>query len=228
MTTQRRVLFVLTSHDDLGGLRPTGFYVSEAAHPWHVLHAAGVRVDLASIAGGAPPQDGRDTDDPIQRGFLADPQVAVQLQDSPRLCDVDPASYDAVLFVGGHGTMWDFPADPDVARLGRGIYEAGGIIAAVCHGPAALLNVTLSDGTFLIAGRAVGGFSDSEESAIGLTEVVPFLLADALASRGATYTAGPDFTEHVVVDGRLITGQNPQSATRVGQEMLAQLVRIAS
>ncbi len=221
--THKKVLFVLTSHDDLGGRRKTGYFVGEAAHPWKVLTEAGVAVDLASIQGGAPPQDGRDESDETQNQFLADPRISAQLQDTPRLADVDAAGYDAVLFVGGHGTVWDFPDDPDVARVGRAVWEDGGVVAAVCHGPSALVNITLSDGSHLIDGRTVAGFSNAEESAMGLTDVVPFLLADALESRGATHTAGANFSEHVVVSDRLVTGQNPQSATRVGEEVLALL-----
>lgn len=219
----QRALFVLTSNDDLGGVRATGFFVGEAAHPWRVLHDAGVAVDLASIAGGLPPMDGRDEQDEVQNAFLADPRMAEQLRTTPRLADIDPAGYDAVLFVGGHGTMWDFPDSPDVARVGREIYEAGGIVSAVCHGPSALVNMTLSDGTPLVAGKTVAAFTNEEEEAVGLTATVPFLLADALVDRGAQHTAGPKFTEHVEVSDRLVTGQNPQSATRLGQEILALL-----
>ncbi len=214
------VLFVLTSHADLGGVRPTGFFVGEAAHPWQVLRDAGIRVDLASIRGGVPPQDGRDTSDEVQNAFLADPRISAQLADTPRLRDIDTSGYDAVLFVGGHGTMWDFPDDPDAARVGREVYEQGGVVAAVCHGPSALVRMTLSDGTALVAGKAVAGFSNEEESAVGLTEVVPFLLEDALRGLGARYTSGPTFTEHVAVADRLVTGQNPQSASEVGRRIL--------
>jgi len=223
MSAPTKALFVLTSHDDLAGLRKTGYYVGEAAHPWKVLTGAGVEVDLASIQGGTPPQDGREESDETQNEFLSDPRISTQLQDTTRLADVDPAAYDAVLFVGGHGTMWDFPNDPDVSRVGRTIYEAGGIVAAVCHGPSALVNLRLSDGSQLIDGKTVAGFTNAEEEAVGLTDVVPFLLADALEAKGATHTAGPDFTEHVEVSQRLVTGQNPQSATRVGEEILALL-----
>ena len=219
MPESTRALLVLTSHDDLGGLRKTGWYASEAAHPWKELTDAGVEVDLASIEGGQPPMDGRDESDEVQNAFLADPDVSAQLADTPALADVDPSDYDAVLFVGGHGTMWDFPGNPEVTRVGRGVWESGGVVAAVCHGPAALVDITLSDGSHLVDGKTVAGFSNAEEEAVGLTGVVPFLLAEELERRGATHTSGPNFTEHVEVDGRLVTGQNPQSATRVGSEV---------
>ncbi|QVQ51533.1 type 1 glutamine amidotransferase domain-containing protein [Spiractinospora alimapuensis] len=223
MTENKRVLLVLTSHDDLGGLRSTGFYVGEAADPWQVFIKAGHAVDLASIAGGAPPADGLDERNPVQAAFLADPHIAAQLADTPKLAAVDPSVYDAVYFVGGHGTMWDFPTEAAVNTVGRAIYENGGVVAAVCHGPAALVNITLSDGTPLVRGKRLASFTNDEEAAVGLTDTVPFLLADALAERGAVPVPAPNFTENVVTDGRLVTGQNPQSAAGVATATLAAL-----
>ena len=215
-----RVLLVLTSHDDLGGVRKTGYYVGEAAHPWKEFIDAGFDVDLASIAGGTPPQDGYDESDDVQRAFLADSKVSAQLADTARLDDVDPEAYDAVLLVGGHGTMWDFPSSTALAAVGRDIYESGGVLAAVCHGPSGLVNMRLADGTPLIAGKTVAGFTNEEEAAVGLTEAVPFLLADKLTEQGATHVPAPAWSEHVEVDGRLVTGQNPQSAAAVGREVV--------
>ena len=215
-----RVLLVLTSHDDLGGVRKTGYYVGEAAHPWKEFIDAGFDVDLASIAGGTPPQDGYDESDDVQRAFLADSKVSAQLADTARLDDVDPEAYDAVLLVGGHGTMWDFPSSTALAAVGRDIYESGGVLAAVCHGPYGLVNMKLADGTPLIAGKTVAGFTNEEEAAVGLTEAVPFLLADKLTEQGATHVPAPAWSEHVEVDGRLVTGQNPQSAAAVGREVV--------
>lgn len=220
---KNRVLLVLTSHGDLGGVRETGYYVGEAAEPWRVFADAGYTVDLASIGGGVPPEDGRDDEDPIQRAFLTDHHVSAQLRDTPALADVAASDYDAVFFVGGHGTMWDFPDSPAVASLGRAIYEAGGIVAAVCHGPAALVGITLTDGTPLVQGKRVTSFTNDEEAAVGLTGIVPFLLADALVDKGATHVPAANFTEHVVSDGRLVTGQNPQSAGGVARAVLAAL-----
>ncbi|MBG0827884.1 type 1 glutamine amidotransferase domain-containing protein [Planomonospora sp. ID67723] len=218
----KRILTVLTSHGQLGDTgRTTGFYVSEAAHPWEVFHSAGFEMDLASIAGGEPPQDGYDPDDPAQVKFLE--TYGERLRSTPRVADVDPARYDAVFFAGGHGTMWDFPDDKDVAALTRAVYENGGVVAAVCHGPSALVNVTLSDGSLLVAGKRVAAFTDSEEAAAGLAGTVPFLLASTLAERGALHSGAPDFTEHVVRDGRLVTGQNPASAAGAAREVVAAL-----
>ncbi|MEI5583789.1 MULTISPECIES: type 1 glutamine amidotransferase domain-containing protein [unclassified Agromyces] len=221
--TEKRVLLVLTSHDDLGGIRRTGYHAGEAAHPWREFANAGFAVDIASIAGGMPPQVGRDESDAAQNEFFADASIAAQLADTPKLADVDASRYDAVLFVGGHGTMWDFPDDAAVNAVGRAVYEQGGVVAAVCHGPAALVGITLGDGTPLVAGKRVAGFTNAEEAAVELTEVVPFLLAEELEAKGATHVPGPDFTEQVVVDERLVTGQNPQSATGVGREVVALL-----
>lgn len=221
--SSQRVLLVLTSHDDLGGLRKTGYYLDEAAQPWKEFADAGVAVDIASIAGGVPPQVGRDEFDRIQNAFLGDPSVAAQLADTTKLSDVDASRYDAVLFVGGHGTMWDFPHDSAVNAIGRAVYERGGVVSAVCHGPAALVGITLSDGVPLVSGKRVAAFTNVEEAAVDLTEVVPFLLADALEAAGATHVAGEKFTEQVVVDGRLVTGQNPQSAAGVGRKVVALL-----
>ena len=223
MNPTHRALLVLTSNDDLGGLKKTGFYISEAAEPWKVLTEAGYDVDLASIAGGIAPEDGRDESDSVQGAFLSDPHIREQLRDTTRLADVRAADYDMVLFVGGHGTMWDFPTAPAVDRVGREIYENGGVVSAVCHGPAALVNITLSNGQPLVAGKHVAGFTNDEEAAVGLTDVVPFLLADALTALGATHSAATNFTEHVVTDGRLVTGQNPQSAAGVARAALAVL-----
>lgn len=225
MTDSPRALLVLTSNDDLGGVRKTGYYVGEAADPWRVFTDAGYTVDVASIDGGVPPEDGRDDADPTQRAFLADPRIAEQLRDTRALADVDAGAYEVVFFVGGHGTMWDFPNSPDVDRVGRTVYEAGGVVAAVCHGPAALVNIALSDGAPLVRGKRVASFTNSEEEAVGLTDTVPFLLADALAEKGATPVPGPDFAANVVADGRLVTGQNPQSATGVAVAAVAALGR---
>ncbi|WP_262013322.1 type 1 glutamine amidotransferase domain-containing protein [Micromonospora sp. Mcm103] len=212
-----RALIALTSHSELGRTgRSTGYYVGEAAEPWEVFRSAGYDVDLVSVAGGEPPVDGRDENDSTQNDFLATAGVT----DTPKAADVDPAGYDVILFAGGHGTMWDFPDDPDLARIARSVYERGGVVAAVCHGPSALVNLTLTDGSRLIVGKRVAGFTNSEEAAVGLTDEVPFLLADKLGEAGAQHVPAPDFTEHVVVDGRLVTGQNPQSARAVADAVV--------
>jgi putative intracellular protease/amidase len=220
----RSILIALTSHRELGDTgRETGFFVGEAAHPWKVFTDAGYTVDLVSIAGGVPPQDGLDADDPVQKEFLADERVAAQLAATRSLADVDPADYDAILLAGGHGTMWDFPDDTRLADLIRRVYEGGGVVSAVCHGPSGLVNATLSDGTPLVAGKRVSAFTNEEESAVGLADVVPFLLQTRLEERGATHSGAPAFAAHVVRDGRLVTGQNPVSAAGVAEAVLETL-----
>ena len=222
-TPTTTILIALTSHGDLAGLRSTGYYLSEVAHPWRVFTDAGYAVDFVSTAGGEPPVDGVDLSDPVQKAFVDDERVQAAVRATPRFADVDPAAYDAVLFAGGHGTMWDFPNDPDLAAVARDVYEQGGVVSAVCHGPAALVSVTLSDGRPLVAGKQVAAFTDSEEAAAGLTGVVPFLLQSRLEELGAEHTAAPDFQAHVVSDRRLVTGQNPASATGVAQAVLTAL-----
>lgn len=215
------ILLAMTSHDDLGGLRGTGFYVPEAAHPWRVFRDAGFAVDLVSVRGGRPPMDGFDADDATQREFVHLPE----LDATPRAAEVDAVGYDGILYVGGHGAMWDFPHAEGLTRLGRDIHEGGGVVAAVCHGPAALVDLTLSDGTYLVEGKEVSAFTNTEEEAVGLAGVVPFLLQTALENRGAKHVAAPDFECQVSVSGRLVTGQNPASATRVAEEVVRLLAQ---
>ncbi|MFI6284491.1 type 1 glutamine amidotransferase domain-containing protein [Streptomyces sp. NPDC051018] len=216
------ILFVLTSHGTLGESgRETGFWLSEAAHPWQVFTDAGCRVEICSVRGGRPPVDGADISDPVQRAFLEE----VDLDTAARIDDLDPADYDAVLYVGGHGAMWDFPGNPAVARLGSAVYAAGGTVAAVCHGPAGLLDLTLPDGRPLLDGQNVTSFTNAEERESGVDALVPFFLQDALAERGADHSDAGVYQAHVVVDGRLVTGQNPASATGVAEAVLTLLAR---
>lgn len=222
-TRTQKVLIGLTSHGDLGGLRPTGYYLSEVAHPWQVFTAAGYTVELASTAGGEPPVDGADLSDPVQRAFTEDPEMRAKIAQTTRFGGHDPADYDAVLFAGGHGAMWDFPNDAGLARVAREVYESGGVVAAVCHGPAGLVGVTLSDGRPLVEGKHLSAFTNEEEAAVGLTAVVPFLLQTRLEQLGAKHSGAPNFQPHVVTDQRLVTGQNPASASSVAEAVLAEL-----
>ncbi|MFM8807305.1 MAG: type 1 glutamine amidotransferase domain-containing protein, partial [Chthoniobacterales bacterium] len=143
-----------------------------------------------------------------------------KLSQTKKLPDLDPSSYAAVFFVGGHGTMWDFPDDAAVQRFARELFEAGSPVGAVCHGPAALVNVKLSDGTYLVAGKEVSSFTNSEEEKVGLTKVVPFLLATKFEERGAKHLPAADFAKQVVASGNLATGQNPASAAGVADKMV--------
>jgi putative intracellular protease/amidase len=215
--SQKPVLFVLTSHGTKGDTgQPTGFYLGEVTHPLAELEAADIPVEFASIQGGEPPVDGLDLDDATNARYWNDENFRNAIRTTRRLDDVDPSRYAAIFFAGGHGAMWDFPTSPAVARVTRDIYEQGGAVAAVCHGPAALVNVKLGDGSYLVAGKRVSAFTDSEEHAVKLENTVPFLLASQLVERGARHEAAPDWTSKVIADGRLITGQNPQSAGGVG------------
>lgn len=221
---QKPVLVVLTSHAQMGDTgKPTGFFLGELTHPLEVFEEAGVPVELASIQGGEPPVDGLDLEDKINARYWNDPEFRSKLSSTKKLSDLNPADYSAVFFSGGHGTMWDFPDDPSVQKFAREIYEAGAPVGAVCHGPAALVNVKLSDGTFLVAGKEVSAFTNSEEEKVGLTKVVPFLLATKLEERGAKHLGAPDFQKQVVASGNLVTGQNPASAAGVAEKMVLML-----
>lgn len=222
--TIKPILCVVTSHPIRGDTgEPTGFAMVELTHPLEVFREAGIRTEIASIRGGHPPIDFFDLSDPVNDRFWKDRDFRDALAHSLILAEVDPSRYSAVFFAGGHGTMWDFADSVAVQRVIREIYEAGGVVSAVCHGPAALVNATLSDGTLLIAGKKVAAFTDDEEAEVGYTKVVPYLLATTLKKRGALHQPALNWSENVVVDGRLVTGQNPASARGVGKAVVAQL-----
>jgi putative intracellular protease/amidase len=219
----KKVLFVVTSCNQKGDTGiATGFNLSEVTHPLAVLKDAGVKVDIASTLGGAAPLDGlEDMNDPVNARFWADEWFRQQITNTLKLEKVDVSQYDAIFFAGGHGTMWDFPIVPAVSKAVRELYESGKIVSAVCHGPAALVNVHLSNGAPLVDGKKVAAFTNEEEEEVQSTNVVPFLLADALKAHGALYQHAPNWHDNVAVDGRLITGQNPQSAASVGRALLS-------
>jgi len=222
--TIKPILCVVTSHPIRGDTgEPTGFAMVELTHPLAVFREAGIPVEIASIRGGHPPIDFFDLTDPVNDRFWKDREFREVLANSLILGELNPSRYSAVFFAGGHGTMWDFADDSAVQRVIRDIWEAGGIVSAVCHGPAALVNATLSDGAYLVAGKKLAAFTDEEEAEVGYTKVVPYLLATTLKARGALHQAAPNWSEHVVTDGRLVTGQNPASAHGVGQAIVDQL-----
>lgn len=215
------VLLVMTSHDKLGDTgKPTGFFLGELTHPLEVFEKAGIPTEFASIKGGEPPVDGLELEDPVNARYWNDKSFREKLSASKKLSEVDPADYAGVFFVGGHGTMWDFPDDAAVQKAARELYEAGAPVGAVCHGPVALVNVKLSDGRYLIEGKEVSAFTNEEEEKVGLTKVVPFLLATKMEARGAKHLPAPDFEKKVVASGNLVTGQNPASAAGVAQAMV--------
>jgi putative intracellular protease/amidase len=220
-----RILFVLTSHATLGQTgRSTGWYLSEAAHPYAVLRHAGFEIQFASPAGGAAPMDGVNRSDPDNAAFLDDAASMALVSSTRRLAELDAASYDAVYVVGGHGTMWDLPENDALSTIIAHVYDAGGVVGAVCHGVAALVNTRLSSGEYLIADKTVSAFTNAEEEAVGLTNVVPFLLETRLRERGANVVTAANFAPIVSVSHRLITGQNPASARGVADAMLASLL----
>jgi putative intracellular protease/amidase len=219
------ILCVVTSHPIRGDSgEPTGFAMVELTHPLEVFEAAGIPVEIASIRGGHPPIDFFDLSDPVNDRFWKDKAFRDALAHSLVLADLDPARYSAVFFAGGHGTMWDFADDPVVQTVIREIWEAGGIVSAVCHGPAALVNAKLSDGSYLVANKKLAAFTDAEEAEVKYDKVVPYLLASTLNDRGALHQPAPNWSENVVTDGRLITGQNPASAHGVGKAIVDKLI----
>lgn len=222
------ILCVVTSHPIRGDTgEPTGFAMVELTHPLEVFEAAGIPVEIASIRGGHPPIDFFDLSDPVNDRFWKDEAFRDALAHSLVLADLDPARYSAVFFAGGHGTMWDFADDPVVQTVIREIWEAGGIVSAVCHGPAALVNAKLSDGSYLVANKKLAAFTDAEEAEVKYDKVVPYLLASTLKDRGALHQPASNWSENVVTDGRLITGQNPASAHGVGKAIVDKLAAIS-
>lgn len=218
INTLGKILIVVTSHSQLGNTgKPTGYYLPEVAHPALVLEKAGYQVDIASPQGGKAPMDerSRDLKDPINKKFLETSEA--KLNNTLALKDVDAKKYKAIIFAGGHGTMWDFADDKNLQKVATQIYEDGGVVSAVCHGPAALVNIKLSSGKYLVDGKKVTGFTNAEEEAVELTKVMPFLLESKLKERGATFNGAGLWQNNVVVDGRLVTGQNPASAGGVGE-----------
>jgi putative intracellular protease/amidase len=225
----QKVLFVLTSHDRLGNTgKETGFYLSEVTHPYHVFEQAGIEVVFVSPKGGKAPMVGIDLQDPLNKAFMDDPAKLAKVEQTLSPAEINSTDYDAIFYAGGHGTMWDFPNDEQLAPIAAAIYEQGGIVGAVCHGPAGLVNIKLSDGNYLVAGKSVSSFTNEEEVAVKLSDVVPFLLESRLIERGANHTKAPNFQAHVEVSDRLVTGQNPASATGVGEKMIQLLKQIST
>jgi putative intracellular protease/amidase len=220
-----KILIVLTSHDRLGDTGiPTGFWSEELAAPYYLFTDAGHEVTLASPKGGKAPVDPKSAQPPFDtdasRRFDSDETAQEALADTSRLDDVSPDDFDAVFYPGGHGPLYDLAGDPLSIALIENYTAAGKIVAAVCHGPAVLINVRGSDGAPLVEGKRVSGFTNGEEAAMGLTDVVPFLVEDKLIRLGAKYEKVADFEPFVLTDGLLITGQNPASAKGVAEAIL--------
>jgi len=220
-----RVLMVVTSHDRIGGTdEATGLWLSEVTHPYYEFVDNSYDVDFVSPKGGQPPIDPRSIEavDSVNVRFRTDSVAQARFLHTAIPDAVNPADYDIIFFAGGHGTMWDFPDNARLARLAAAIYENAGYVGAVCHGPAALINVILSDDSYLVDGKKVTGFTNEEEQARGLDTIVPFLLQDKLTGRGADFVAGEKWSENIVISGRLVTGQNPASAKGVADSIIAE------
>lgn len=223
-TMRHKVLFVVTSHDQKGNTgEPTGYYLGEVSHPWEVLHEAGYEIDFVSPKGGKAPVDGFNLDDATNKKFWNNPQYRQKIEHTMQPSDVNPKEYAAIYYAGGHGAMWDFADNTQLAKIAAAIYENNGIVGAVCHGPAGLVNIKLSDGKYLVDGKKINTFTNEEEEAVGLTKVVPFLLESKMIARGAKFEKSGLWQNHVVSDQRVVTGQNPQSAKSVGEAMLKEL-----
>ncbi|WP_016905567.1 type 1 glutamine amidotransferase domain-containing protein [Streptomyces xiaopingdaonensis] len=220
-----KVLIVLTSHDELGTTgRRTGFWLEELAAPYHRFKDAGAEVVLASPEGGRPPLDPKSNEPAFQTDdthrFEADPEAMAALADTARLDSVSADDFDTVFYAGGHGPLWDLAEDADSVRLIETIVRAGKPLALVCHAPGALRHATGPDGTPLVSGRKVTGFTNGEEAAVGLTDIVPFLVEDELKQLGGDYSKVGDWEPYIVTDGLLLTGQNPASSGPAADALL--------
>ncbi|WP_339833229.1 type 1 glutamine amidotransferase domain-containing protein [uncultured Flavobacterium sp.] len=225
--TMKKVLFVLTSHEDLGNTgEKTGFWIEEFAAPYYELADKGVEITIASPLGGQPPIDPKSADPSSAtedtKRFDADAALQEKLANTVKLAEINQADYDAVFYPGGHGPLWDLVSDKNSISLIESFYTNNKPVAFVCHAPAVLKDVKVN-GEYLVKGKKVTGFTNEEEEAVGLTKVVPFLLEDALKANGAEYSKGENWAPYAVEDGLLITGQNPASSKLVAQKLLEQL-----
>ncbi|WP_313131468.1 type 1 glutamine amidotransferase domain-containing protein [Pseudescherichia vulneris] len=223
-----KVLIVLTSHDTLGNTgRKTGFWLEELAAPYYAFKDAGAEIVLASPKGGKPPLDPKSNEPDAQTEFThrfeADADAMAQLANTVRLDSVSQADFDTVFYPGGHGPLWDLTEDKHSIALIESFIAAGKHVAFVCHAPGVLRHVKTPEGKPLVEGRKVTGFTNTEEEAVGLTQVVPFLVEDELIAKGGIYSKGEDWSSYVLTDGLLITGQNPTSSAATAEQLLKQL-----
>ncbi len=223
-----KILMVLTSHDQLGETgKKTGFWLEEFASPYYVFKDAKAEVTLASPNGGQPPLDPKSDEPDFQteatKRFKGDVDAQAALANTLRLSDISSENYDAVFYPGGHGPLWDLAEDRSSIALIESMYASGKPVAAVCHASAVLNHAKTSDGIPLVEGRSVTGFSNTEEDAVQLSEIVPFLVEDELKSRGANYSKADDWHPYAITDGNLITGQNPASSNLVAKAVLEKI-----
>jgi putative intracellular protease/amidase len=225
----KKILMVITSHAELGNTgEKTGFWVEEFAAPYYAFIDAGVQVTLASPEGGQPPVDPKSEQPDFQTAsthrFDADAEVQALVANTAKLAEMKSEDYDAVFYPGGHGPLWDLTDNTDSIALIESFLAANKPVAAVCHATAAFLNIKDTNGEYVVKGKAVTGFTNSEEAAVQLTEVVPFLLEDELLKRGADYQKVADWNAFSVQDGLLISGQNPASSELAAHKLITILV----
>ena len=223
-----KILMVLTSHDKLGNTcKKTGFWLEEFAAPYYVFKDAGAAITLASPLGGQPPLDPKSDDTASQtestHRFKADPAAQAVLAGTLKLREVSAADFDAVFYPGGHGPLWDLAEDASSIALIEAMLATGKPVASVCHAPGVLRLVKTPDGNPVVQGKAVTGFTNTEEQAVGLAQVVPFLVEDMLTKNGGKYSKMADWQPYVVTDGLLITGQNPASSEPAAKALLEKL-----
>jgi putative intracellular protease/amidase len=223
-----KILMVLTSHDKLGNTgEKTGFWLEEFAAPYYVFKDAGVSITLVSPLGGQPPLDPKSDDPgsqtPATLRFKADAAAQAELATTLKLSEIAAADFDAVFYPGGHGPLWDLAEDASSIALIETMLAAGKPVAAVCHAPAVLRHPKLADGSSVVHGKQVTGFTNTEEDAVGLTEVVPFLVQDMLTANGGVYSKAADWQPYVITDGLLVTGQNPASSEPAAHALMALL-----
>lgn len=197
--------------------------MSEVTHPWLVLRNAGYEIDFVSPKGGNTPIDAFDLEDSTNKTFWEDLPYRNKVESTLKPSEVNPNDYSAIYFAGGHGTMWDFPENTELEIITRQIYENGGVVSAVCYGPSGIVDVKLSNGKYLVDGKRVNCFTNDEEISIKMEPVVPFMLETKLIEHGAIFEKSGLWASHVTVDQKVITGQNPQSATALGEAIVAEL-----
>jgi putative intracellular protease/amidase len=217
----RKILLVLTSHDQFGNTgKPTGYYLPEASHSAKVLVDAGFEVDFVSPKGGRAPVVIDKEAEPVNYWFLHDRTMQFGVSHTLKPSEVDAKQYSGIYYIGGHGTVWDFKDNAELQEITRQIWEKNGVVASVCHGPIGLINVKLSNGKYLIDGKKIASFSNAEDAAEGGVGVVPFFVADELAAHGGLLSHAALWEPNVITDGNFVSGQNPASAQGVAEEIV--------